>query len=362
MREYYKILNVKDNASQDEIKKAYRKLAIQNHPDKGGDSETFKKINEAYSVLSDSEKRSSYDKYGQEGLNGSFNMNSSDIFSQFFNNSDVFFNSSKKQQKTKNTYTDLYISLEEMCTGVIKKYNIKRKVVDKSKIRICDICNGTGVEVKISRLGVGIISQQQTTCSTCKGNGSFAPDDAYDLKIENIEIDIYKGCPEGTLFTYSGMVNEEPGKLTGDLIFNVKYKKHKFFKILKNSIDLVCDLNINLLESLIGFNRIIEHPSGEHIVIGSERIIKPGKYAIFGKGIQLRSIKRGNIYINLKIQYPDKIHETETTLSKILGQTQSKLEKDYLEIINVPEFEPTDISMYLKSQKYSNDNNGCTQS
>jgi DnaJ homolog subfamily A member 2 len=360
MREYYKILNVSEDASENDIKKAYRKLAMKNHPDKGGDAEQFKKINEAYSVLSDNEKRQLYNKHGKEGLDGNHtNSNASDIFSQFFRTD---FSHSSPEQKTQDKYIDLEISLEDICKGVTKNFNIQRKVLDHSKVNICKTCNGTGIQVKIRQLGIGIITQQQRTCTMCKGTGSFATNDAFDLKSEKIEINICKGCPEETLFTFPEMTNEEPGKSSGNLIFKIKYKKHKLFTVLQNSIDLITDIKINLLESLSGFKRIIEHPSGDKLTIGSNRIIKPGKYAIFNKGIQLRTIKKGNMYINIHVNYPEQIYKHETTLSTILGQDRKQIEGEFLEIIQVPKFEPTDISMYTKSQNYSNNQNGCTQS
>merc|ERR1719203_1743642 len=131
---FYKLLEVDKNSSDADIKKAYRKLAVKHHPDKGGDPEKFKEITHAYEVLSDSEKRSKYDRFGEEGLEDGGGGDPSDIFEQFFGGGGRRgAGGGKKRQKTKDVVQPLKVTLEQLYNGASKKMAITRQVIDKKK-------------------------------------------------------------------------------------------------------------------------------------------------------------------------------------------------------------------------------------
>merc|ERR1740123_417093 len=131
---FYKTLEVDKDANDSEIKKAYRKLAVKHHPDKGGDQEKFKEITRAYEVLSDSEKRSTYDKFGEEGLEGGGGGDPSDIFESFFGGGGRRGGGGgRRRQKTQDVVQPLKVTLEQLYNGATKKMAITRQVIDKKK-------------------------------------------------------------------------------------------------------------------------------------------------------------------------------------------------------------------------------------
>merc|ERR1719463_529505 len=165
---FYKLLEGEKNASESEIKKAYRKLAVKHHPDKGGDPEKFKEITRAYEVLSDSDKRSKYDRFGEEGLeDGGGGGDPTDIFDAFFGGGGRRGGGKKQRQKTKDVVQPLKVTLEQLYGGATKKMAITRQVIDKAKgVQNCSECDGRGVKVQVVRMGP-MIQQMQSTCSDC---------------------------------------------------------------------------------------------------------------------------------------------------------------------------------------------------
>merc|ERR1719414_2310535 len=147
---FYKLLEVDKDASEADIKKAYRKMAIKHHPDKGGDPEKFKEITRAYEVLSDSEKRSKYDRFGEEGLDGDGGGDPSDIFESFFGGGRRGGGGGRRRQKTKDVVQPLKCTLEQLYGGQTKKMAITRQVIDKQKgVVSCRECDGRGVRVQV---------------------------------------------------------------------------------------------------------------------------------------------------------------------------------------------------------------------
>merc|ERR1719326_1092345 len=167
---FYKLLEVEKNANDSEIKKAYRKLAVKHHPDKGGDPEKFKEITRAYEGLSDSDKRSKYDKYGEEGLeDGGGGGDPSDIFEAFFGGGGRRGGGGRKKQKTKDVVQPINVTLEQLYNGQTKKMAITRQVIDKKKgVQECSDCGGRGVKVEVIRMGP-MIQQMQSACGACGG-------------------------------------------------------------------------------------------------------------------------------------------------------------------------------------------------
>merc|ERR550532_3704734 len=168
---FYKTLEVDKGASEPDIKKAYRKLAVKTHPDKGGDPEKFKEVTRAYEVLSDPEKKAKYDKHGEEGLDGDGPGDATDIFEAFFGGGGRRGGGGGRRKKTKEVVQPLKVTLEQLYNGQTKKMAITRQVIDKKKgVQECPQCDGRGVRVQVVRMGP-MIQQMQSACSACDGKG-----------------------------------------------------------------------------------------------------------------------------------------------------------------------------------------------
>jgi len=273
---FYKLLAVDKNANEADIKKAYRKLAVKHHPDKGGDPEKFKEITRAYEVLSDSEKRSKYDRFGEEGLEGDGGGDATDIFDAFFGGGGRRggggSGSGRRRQKTKDVVQPLKCTLEQLYTGQTKKMAISRQVIDKQRgVVSCSECDGRGVRVEVIRMGP-MIQQMQSACAACGGNGK-----SFKTKQERevLEVHIQKGSPDGHKLVFREMADEHPDADTGDVIFVIKQQEHKEFK--RKGADLFIERSISLVEALCGFQLVVEHLDGRKLFIKTSpgEIIKP---------------------------------------------------------------------------------------
>jgi len=205
-QDYYQILGVERNSSQDEIKKAYRKLAMKYHPDKNKGNkeaeEKFKSISSAYSVLSDEKQKNIYDQFGEEGLNGAGfdpmgGMDPTDFFSQVFRDfggggmGDPFggfgFGGRQQPTHTQDMSHTIRVKLEDVYKGVTKQLEFNKKIIcstckgigspNKSAVKKCATCKGSGVETIVRQVGPGMIQQQNITCRSCKGAGESIPKD-----------------------------------------------------------------------------------------------------------------------------------------------------------------------------------------
>jgi len=267
----YKLLEVDKNAGESDIKKAYRKLAVKHHPDKGGDLEKFKEITRAYEVLTDSEKRSKYDKYGEEGLDDTGSVGGpTDIFDAFFNNRHPDQRRGKRP-KTKDVVHTLQCTLEQIYNGHTKKMAITRNVIDTEKgVQMCRSCYGCGRKVEVVRMGPMI--QLQSQCNSCGGQGkSFTTKQEREI----LEVHIQKGSPDGHKIPFREMADEQPDADTGDVIFVVKQKEHPEFK--RKGADLFIERTISLVEALCGFELEITHLDGRTLLVKTSpgEIIRP---------------------------------------------------------------------------------------
>ncbi|CDP15561.1 unnamed protein product [Coffea canephora] len=332
---YYEILGVSKNASPEDLKKAYKKAAIKNHPDKGGDPEKFKELAHAYEVLSDPEKREIYDQYGEdalkEGMGGGGGMHDPfDIFQTFFNGDPFNRGSSRgrRQRRGEDVVHPLKVSLEDLYSGTTKKLSLSRNVIctkcsgkgSKSGASTkCSGCQGTGMKVTIRQLGPGMIQQMQHPCNECKGTGETINDkDRCPLcKGEKVvpekkvlEVHVEKGMQNGQKITFPGEADEAPDTATGDIVFVVQQKEHP--KLKRKHDDIFVEHTLSLTEALCGFQFILTHLDGRQLLIKSKpgEVIKPDQFkAIDDEGMPMyqRPFMRGKMYIHFTVEFPDSL-------------------------------------------------------
>ena len=333
-QDYYEILGISKSASDAEIKKAYRKMAIKHHPDKNPDNkeaeEKFKEAAEAYEVLSDGNKKARYDQYGHaafegaQGGHGGFGgggMNMDDIFSQF---GDIFgggfggFGGGGSRQarvKGGNLRIRVKLTLEEIAEGVEKKVKVRRKIQASGvSYKTCGSCNGSGQQMRVTNTILGRM-QTATTCGTCKGAGetiSSKPNgsDAQGLIVEEetVSIQIPAGVTEGVQLKVGGKGNEAPGKnsLSGDLLVLIEEIPHETLK--REGTNVHFDLYVNLSEAVLGVSKEIETVTGK-VKIKIDAGTQSGKILrLKGKG--LPSIERygsGDFLIHINVWTPQEL-------------------------------------------------------
>ena len=355
-RDYYEVLGVQKNANADEIKKAYRKAAIQYHPDKNpGDKqaeEKFKEAAEAYDVLSNPDKRARYDQFGHAGMSGAagggfsgggFSME--DIFSQF---GDIFgghfsgggFRSSSSGGRRVNRGSDIRIkvrlTLAEIANGVTKKLKINKTVAcdkcggtgakDADSYSTCSTCNGTGHVTRVENTFFGRM-QTQSVCPTCGGTGKVITSPCDKCKGEGtvrgsevVEIKIPAGVGEGMMLTVTGKGNAaRHGGVNGDLQVLIEEEPHP--ELMRDGNDLIHNLNITVTLALLGGT--VEVPT----VDGRAKIkIAPGTHAgkvlrLGGKGLpDVNGYGRGDELVVVDITIPSKLNAEEKRLVEELSR------------------------------------------
>ncbi|PKV64850.1 molecular chaperone DnaJ [Polaribacter sp. Hel1_33_96] len=339
-QDFYEILNISKSASQAEIKKGYRKMAIKYHPDKNPDDknaeENFKKAAEAYEVLSDENKKARYDQYGHAAFDGpqggggfgGGGMNMDDIFSQF---GDIFggggggfggFGGGGQRQarvKGSNMRIRVKLTLEEIAKGVEKKVKVRRKVqADGVTYKTCTTCNGSGQQMRITNTILGRM-QTATTCSTCSGAGeilsskpSGADSQGLIVKEETVSINIPAGVTEGVQLKVGGKGNDAPGKnaISGDLLVLIEEIQHETLK--REGTNIHYDLYINYSDAVLGTNKEVETVSGK-VKIKIEAGTQSGKILrLKGKG--LPSIERygtGDFLIHINVWTPQVLNKEQ---------------------------------------------------
>eukprot|EP01111_Echinosteliopsis_oligospora_P014568 TRINITY_DN550_c0_g1_i1.p1 TRINITY_DN550_c0_g1~~TRINITY_DN550_c0_g1_i1.p1 ORF type:complete len:414 (+),score=125.97 TRINITY_DN550_c0_g1_i1:49-1290(+) len=333
--EFYTRLGVESEASGDEIKKAYRKMAMKFHPDKNpGDTtaaEKFKEISEAYEVLSDEKKREIYNKYGKEGLQeGGFHAGqASDIFEQFFGGG--MFGGfgggrSRGPVKGEDITHPIAVTLEDLYNGKTSRLAVTRNILcgkcsgsgakKEGATNKCATCDGRGVRLIIKQIGPGMIQQMQTHCQDCQGKGETIKDEdkcdtckgkktVKDKKI--LEVHIEKGMREGQKIVFAGESDQSPGTEPGDIIFVVKQKEHERFK--RAAGDLVMEHKIPLIDALGGTCFSVNHLDGRVLMVRTEpgEIIKPGDLrAISGEGMPThkKPFEKGSLIVKFDVEFP----------------------------------------------------------
>jgi len=337
-KDFYEILGVSKNATAEEIKKAYRKKAIEFHPDKNpGDKqaeENFKTAAEAYEVLSDPDKKAKYDQYGHAafdgagGFGGGHHMNMDDIFSQF---GDIFGGAfgggfggfggnsgGQRRVKGSNLRIKVKLTLEEIANGVEKKVKVKRKVQAPGvKYKTCATCNGQGQVLRVTNTILGRM-QSATTCHVCGGTGQTIESkptnaDAHGMILEDetVSIKIPAGVVDGMQLKVSGKGNDAPGNgIAGDLIVAIEELEHEFLK--REGENLHYDLYISIAEAALGVSKEIEAVNGK-VRIKLEEGIQSGKILrLKGKGIpSLNSYGNGDLLVHINVWTPKTLNKEQ---------------------------------------------------
>ncbi|CAN0924572.1 DnaJ protein ERDJ3B [Linum grandiflorum] len=321
-KSYYDVLQVPKGASDDQIKRAYRKLALKYHPDKNQGNEEankrFTEIGNAYEVLSDSEKRKIYDAYGEEGLRqhsagggGGGGMNIQNIFEQFFGGGGHSEEEEERIPKGDDVIVDLDATLEDLYMGgsvnVWREKNVIKPAPGKRK---CNCRN----EMYHRQIGPGMFQQiTEQVCDKCQ-NVKFERE-GYSLTI-----DIEKGMEDGqeVVFYEDGepKIDGEPG----DLKFRIRTSSHDVFTRKGN--DLHTTVTITLVQALVGFEKKIKHLD-EHLVdISTQAITKPKEVRKWkGEGMPLyASTKKGDLYVTFEVLFPDSLtQDQKSKIKQVLG-------------------------------------------
>ena len=350
-RDFYEVLGVAKGASQDEIKKAYRKVAMQYHPDRNPGDKTaedkFKEAAEAYEILNDSDKKAQYDRFGHsafgQGRGGHSGMNTEDIFSQF---GDIFgdeafggfFGGGGRRSSTSrgrgtrgsNLRVKLKMNFEEIAKGANKTIKVKKHVTcttcsgngakDKGSIQNCTACGGSGQVRRVQNTFLGQM-QTVTTCPTCNGEGSTITNKCTPCKgegrvygEETVSIDIPAGVQEGMQLSISGKGNAgERGGSNGDLIVLIEEEAHQ--QLHRDGLNVAFDLYIPFPDAVFGTQ--IEVPT----IDGRAKIkIPPGTqsgkiFRLKGKGFpHVNSYEKGDQLIQVNIWTPQHVSSDEKAM------------------------------------------------
>ena len=301
MPTHYEILQVHRRAPTSSIKAAYRYMARIHHPDKGGNPEVFKSINEAYTILSNDTTRRAYD----------FNdLTLCDLFAS----SDPPLYSSKPV----NTIQNLVVSLADICIGANLSVCVSRTVVNERQLRPCETCNGTGVLFLAQQLS-GLTPPVHKRCTKC--TTGYTPESIATYTInQEVVCRVPKGCPHGMMFYFKGMGNQSVGTDPADLLIKIVYASSEVYRVPWDSLDLIHTLVVTLYESLTGFTRLLHHPDGRTLRICTQKVTSPGLYTVLDHGIDFVSrSRRGHLYIHIQVKYPSRIDVSGKTLSEILS-------------------------------------------
>ncbi len=353
-RDYYEVLGLSKGAGKDEIKKAYRKLALKYHPDKNPDDKDaeakFKEAAEAYEILGNDEKRAKYDQFGHQafgagsgfggGAGGGMSMD--DIFSQF---GDIFGGAfgggfggggggARRRARGSNLRIKVKLTLEEIAEGCTKKVKVNKLVeAEGATYGTCNTCGGSG---QVNRVMNTILGQMQTatTCPACHGTGKTLnnkPKDAdangLKRKEEVISIDIPAGVEEGMQLSLNGKGNAAPmGGIPGDLLVVIEEQEHPYLK--RDGNNLHYDCYISFIDAALGGHAevpLVKSKARIKIEAGTQS----GKLLrLRGKGLpDLNGYGRGDLIVNMNVWTPQQLNETEKATLESLKESENFIPK-----------------------------------
>jgi len=365
---FYDLLGVSPTASDSDLKKAYRKMALKYHPDKNPNAgEKFKEISMAYEVLSNSEKRRLYDVHGEQGIKeggggggGGFHS-PMDLFDMFFGGGGGS-RGPRGPRRTKNLMHQLSVSLEDLYKGTTRKLALQKNVIctdceglggREGAVQRCPNCRGTGMQVRVQQLGPGMMQQIQSVCHECQGQGERI-DPKHRCKTCNgrkvtrerkiLEVSVDKGMVDGQKITFSGEGDQEPGLEPGDIIIVLDEKDNSLFK--RNGIDLITKMHISLSEALTGLKKTIQTLDSRTLVIQtvSGEVVKNGDIkCVYGEGMPTyrNPFEKGKLIIQFAVQFPERLDPAVALkLENILPPKEEPMIPDEHDEVDLNDFDP----------------------
>ncbi|KAG1138248.1 hypothetical protein G6F37_008210 [Rhizopus arrhizus] len=328
---FYDALGVSPNATESELKKSYRKLALKYHPDKNPEAgDKFKEISHAYEILSDPEKRQLYDQFGEEGLSGGpgmGGMDAEDLFSQLFGGGfgGGFGRRSGPSgpRRGKDMVHALKVSLEDLYNGKTSKLALQKRVLCKKcegkggkegSVQKCKTCHGQGIRVITRQMGP-MIQQMQQPCGDCQATGEVIDEkdrckECRGKKVVGekkiLEVHIDKGMRDGQKITFSGEGDQAPDIIPGDIIIVVEEKPHPHFK--RSGDDLIYEAKLDLLTALAGGKFVIPHLDDRVLMVSilPGEAIKPNETKVIpNEGMPApRTHSKGHLFVKFTIEFP----------------------------------------------------------
>jgi len=392
---FYDILEVKPTATDAELKKSYRKLALKFHPDKNkeaGAAEKFKKISMAYEVLSDPKKRDLYDKGGEEAIkgggSGGFDFHSPmDIF-------DIFFGGgggrrggggNRGPRKGRDTIHQLKVPLQDLYNGSTRKLALQKDVIctkcegrggKEGSSQKCTNCRGTGMQVRIQQIGPGMVQQIQSVCGDCRGEGEVI-DPRHRCKTcqgkkivkerKILEVHIDKGMKDNQQIRFSGEGDQEPDIEPGDIVIVLDEQEHEVFKRRGN--DLVMNMQLELVEALCGFQKTVTTLDKRVLVITNlpgDVIKHEAIKCVMGEGMPIYRdpFEKGRLIIQFGINFPPSGFlppKSIEALEKVLPSRTEVLVPDGAEECSLQDFDPSSHSRHSHgrgTEAYDSDDEG----
>ncbi|XP_071387550.1 dnaJ homolog subfamily A member 1 [Centroberyx affinis] len=379
---YYDLLGVNPKATPDEIKKAYRKLALKYHPDKNpSEGERFKHISQAYEVLSDAKKRDLYDQGGEQAIKeGGMGGGGSpmDIFNMFFGGGGRM----QRERRGKNVVHQLSVTLEEIYNGTTRKLGLQKNVIcekcdgyggKKGALEKCSSCKGRGVQIKVQQIGPGMIQQIQSMCADCQGEGEkFSSKDRcktcnghkVERKKKILEVHIDKGMKDGQRITFHGEGDQEPGLEPGDVIIVLDQKEHAVFQ--RQEDNLVMKMDIKLVDALCGFKKTVHTLDNRTLIITSQpgEVVKHNDIKCVqneGMPIYKDPYDKGQLIIQFQVEFPEKHWLPEHLmfqLERLLPAREEVMVSDDMEEVDLCEVDSQSQQRSYGGEAYDEDDEG----
>ncbi len=362
-RDYYEVLGVGKDASADEIKKAFRKSAVEHHPDRGGDEEKFKEINEAYEVLKDDKKRQRYDQFGHAGVGGSSgapgggnpfggfggqgqevhfdfgDLGLGDIFGSFFGGGMGGGGRGQRKSRGRDVETELEISFEQAVFGTEADLSLnledecehcKGTTVEPGyELKTCDTCKGSGQTVRVTQTIFGGI-QQATVCNTCKGRGKVPEKECTvchckgtQRKKQEIALKVPAGIDDGATIRLREHGEAVANGPKGDLYVNVRVKPHK--KFTREGDLILSEEHVDMVDAALGTEINVETVDGPITMKVPTGTQSGTDFKLSGHGVpHLRGSSRGSHIVTVLVDTPTKLSKQQQELLKQLKDTPKK--------------------------------------